>query len=59
MGRPVLSNVSRRKEVLARIPMRRIGQPQEIGPLVVFLASDDSNMVTGETIFIDAGVNAS
>jgi len=39
--------------------MRRIGQPQEIGPLVVFLASDDSNMVTGETIFIDAGVNAS
>lgn len=54
MGAPILSNPGLREEFLARIPLRRIGQPHEIGPLVVFLASDDSNMMTGEVIFIFA-----
>ncbi len=59
MGAPILSSPSLRENTIARIPLHRIGRPDEIGPLVVFLASSDSDMVTGETIFIDAGVNAS
>lgn len=59
MGAPILSNPALKEELLAKIPLHRIGQPHEIGPLVVFLASDESNMITGEIIFIDAGVNAS
>ncbi len=58
MGAPILSNPVLRDELLAKIPLRKIGQPREIGPLVVFLASEDSNMMTGEVVYIDAGLNA-
>lgn len=58
MGAPVLATLALREVALARVPLRRIGRPEEIGPLAVFLASGDSDMVTGETIFIDGGVNA-
>lgn len=39
-------------------PLGRLGQPEEIGKLVAFLASDDSSFITGETIRIDGGVMA-
>ena len=58
MGAPILSEPALKADLLARIPLRRIGQPHEIGPLAVFLASSDSDMMTGEVIFMDAGVNA-
>jgi 3-oxoacyl-[acyl-carrier protein] reductase len=38
-------------------PLRRIGQPEEIGPAAVFLASSDSSWVTGETFVIAGGVH--
>jgi len=40
------------------IPMRRIGRPEEIGPLAVFLASAASDFMTGQTIFLDGGHSA-
>jgi 2-deoxy-D-gluconate 3-dehydrogenase len=43
---------------LKRIPLRRFGEPEEIGPLAVYLASDASSYITGETIVIDGGVTA-
>lgn len=58
MGAPVLSDRKARADLLAKIPLHRIGQPAEIGPLAVFLSSGESDMITGEVIFIDAGVNA-
>lgn len=58
MGAPVLSDPRLRGEVLGRISRRRIGQPSEIGPPAVFLASNESDMITGEVMFIDAGANA-
>lgn len=58
MGRPVLADPARRAEVIARVPLRRIGQPEEIGPLAVFLASSESDMITGEVVFIDGGASA-
>ena len=38
------------------IPMQRMGQPDEVGPLAVYLASDASDFITGHTIYVDGGV---
>jgi 3-oxoacyl-[acyl-carrier protein] reductase len=44
-----------RKQVEAQTPLGRIGQPQDIGPAAVFLASDESGWITGETLTIAGG----
>ena len=38
-----------------RIPMQRLAKPEEIAKVAVFLASEDSSYVTGETIIVDGG----
>ena len=43
------------KQVEAQTPLGRIGQPQDIAPAVVFLASSDSSWTTGETLYISGG----
>jgi NAD(P)-dependent dehydrogenase (short-subunit alcohol dehydrogenase family) len=40
---------------IALIPMGRIGQPQEIATVALFLASDDSSFITGIELFVDGG----
>ncbi len=45
-----------RKQLEAKTPLGRIGQPQDIAPTVVFLASDDSGWVTGETLRVAGGL---
>jgi 3-oxoacyl-[acyl-carrier protein] reductase len=44
-----------RKQVESQTPLGRIGQPRDIAPAVVYLASDDSSWVTGETFNISGG----
>jgi NAD(P)-dependent dehydrogenase (short-subunit alcohol dehydrogenase family) len=41
--------------VLARVPMRRWGQPADFGGIAVYLASDASAYHTGDTFIIDGG----
>jgi 3-oxoacyl-[acyl-carrier protein] reductase len=41
-----------RKFTEAQTPLGRIGQPQDIAPAAVFLASADSAWITGETLYI-------
>jgi 2-keto-3-deoxy-L-fuconate dehydrogenase len=48
--------VAARKAFIARQPMGRLAQAEEIAPLVVFLASDESTFVTGQTYAIDGGI---
>ena len=43
-------------KLLTLIPYGRIGQPEDIGKLAVFLASDDADYITGTTIFMDGGM---
>jgi 3-oxoacyl-[acyl-carrier protein] reductase len=45
-----------RKSVEAQTPLGRIGQPEDIAPAVVFLASSDSAWITGETLRVAGGL---
>ena len=39
----------------AQIPMGKFGQPEDLGPLAVYLASDASRYMTGAALLIDGG----
>jgi 3-oxoacyl-[acyl-carrier protein] reductase len=45
-----------RKKVESDTPLGRLGQPKDIAPVAVFLASDDSAWITGETIYVAGGL---
>jgi 3-oxoacyl-[acyl-carrier protein] reductase len=42
-------------ERLRRIPMGRLGKPEDLVGAAIFLATDDSNFVAGESLYVDAG----
>jgi len=44
-----------RKQTEAQTPLGRIGQPQDIGPVAVFLASSDSAWITGQALYVTGG----
>ena len=48
--------VQAEKDFIARQPMGRLATVDDITPLVVFLASDESRFVTGQTLLVDGGV---
>jgi 2-dehydro-3-deoxy-L-fuconate 4-dehydrogenase len=48
--------VEARKMFIARQPMGRLAKPEEIAPIVVFLASDESAFATGQTFSVDGGM---
>ena len=45
-----------RRKTEETTPLGRIGQPQDIAPAAVFLASDDSGWITGETLHVTGGL---
>ncbi|HSQ55365.1 MAG TPA: SDR family oxidoreductase, partial [Gemmata sp.] len=45
-----------RKQIESTTPLGRIGQPRDIAPAAVFLASDDAAWITGETLYIAGGL---
>ena len=58
MGTQVWGDPAKSEPMLAKIPLRRFGQPVEVADLVLFLASPASDLITGETILIDGGYTA-
>lgn len=54
-----LSDEETSQDPLSRfIPLRRLGDPSELGPLLVYLASDSCDFVTGQAVFVDGGAIA-
>lgn len=51
----VTSDPELREKRVAKIPQKRMAEPEEIGPLVCYLASPASEFVTGSTFIIDGG----
>ena len=49
-------NESQWGKILDRIPMNRDGKPEEIAPVVTFLASEEASYITGQVIAIDGGL---
>lgn len=45
-----------KSSMLNQIPLAKLGQPEDIAKAVVFLASDDSSYMTGQTLHIDGGM---
>jgi NAD(P)-dependent dehydrogenase (short-subunit alcohol dehydrogenase family) len=48
-----------RNIILSKIPVRRLGEPEEMGALAVYLASPISEFMTGQTVYLDGGQTAS
>jgi 3-oxoacyl-[acyl-carrier protein] reductase len=44
-----------REQFLSRIPVNRIGSPEDIAYTALFLASDEASYITGQTITVDGG----
>ncbi len=58
LTRPLYDDPERKAFIEDRTPMGRWGQPHELAGAVIFLASDASNFVTGQTILVDGGWTA-
>ena len=61
---PIFSNLTQneeqsdqfKKNIVNTVPMRRMGTPDEVAKVVLFLASEDSSYITGIELFVDGGL---
>ena len=56
MNEPILQDPDAYEGLMALIPYKRIGEPEEIGRLAVFLASDHADYITGTSVYVDGGM---
>ncbi|MEP7230541.1 MAG: SDR family oxidoreductase [Ginsengibacter sp.] len=56
INKPAWETPEALNKLLTLIPYGRIGQPEDIGKVAVWLASDESDYITGTTIFVDGGM---
>jgi glucose 1-dehydrogenase len=59
MNKEILEDKNKKKQEEDKIPMHRIGQPEEIAKVALFLASSDASYITGTTIYADGGLTLS
>jgi tropinone reductase I len=57
LTKSVLEQPDRLEKILARTPLGRVGQPEEVAALVCFLAMDKSSYITGQNIMVDGGMS--
>jgi 2-deoxy-D-gluconate 3-dehydrogenase len=58
LTKPMFEDRAFRDEVLSRIPLGRIGRPEDVVGAVVYLASPSADLVTGHTLLVDGGWTA-
>jgi NAD(P)-dependent dehydrogenase (short-subunit alcohol dehydrogenase family) len=58
INRAILENEELNRQFLERIPVRRWGEPAEVGAAAVYLASRAADFITGTTLYIDGGWTA-
>jgi NAD(P)-dependent dehydrogenase (short-subunit alcohol dehydrogenase family) len=51
----VMGSPEARRKLLSRTPMGRLGEPDEVARVAVFLASEDASYMTGQTVYPDGG----
>ncbi len=56
INRSVWNDQQSLQDLLEKIPLKRIGEPQEVALMVVVLVSDIASYITGRTIFVDGGM---
>jgi glucose 1-dehydrogenase len=56
MNKELLENKEEKEKKERQIPVHRIGKPEEIAKVALFLASDDARYVAGTTIYADGGL---
>jgi 3-oxoacyl-[acyl-carrier protein] reductase len=49
-------NEKQREAILSRIPMAKLGTPEQIAATAVFLASEEAAYITGQTIHVNGGM---
>ncbi len=56
INKNLLNDPNKLNYLLGQIPLKRLGQPEDVAGLAVFLASDEADYVTGSTFFVDGGL---
>ena len=56
INRNVDEHPEQRQQLLEEIPLGRIGRPEDVASMAVYLASDASSYATGITFFVDGGM---
>ena len=51
-----LRDIKEDNPLLQQVPMRKMGKPEDVANAALFLASPDSDYITGETIRVDGGL---
>lgn len=58
LSTPQRENPAEEQALLSQVPMARWGEPEELAGPAVFLASDESSFMTGQSLVIDGGLSA-
>lgn len=56
INRPVWEDADGYRDLLTKIPLQRIGEPENVAVMAILLASDAASYVAGTTVFVDGGM---
>jgi len=56
INRPAWETPEAYNELMRLVPYKRIGEPEDIGKVAAWLASDEADYITGASIFVDGGM---
>jgi glucose 1-dehydrogenase len=57
MNKDIMEDPQKKKQEEEKIPMKRIGRPEEIAKVAFFLTSNDASYITGTTVYVDGGLS--